>query len=102
MKDHLRRLAERIRQDLPQGENWHLLLLQQMTAEQPGLRPAVISAAVYQRLDQYRGFRHVVRNVYTFHFDPAKIEKLILEAPELLAPLKAELLAFADFLEHGD
>lgn len=53
------------------------------------------------RLDEYRRFRHVVRNVYTHRFDPAKLGKLVNSAPELFARTKAELLAFAAFLEHS-
>ena len=56
-------IATRIDGAKPTGENWHQALLQQMTAEVPGIRPAVISQATYNQLDEYRGFRHVVRNV---------------------------------------
>lgn len=95
-------VAETIDGSVPQGENWHLLLLQQMTRETPRVRPAVISDKVGGRLNEYRGFRHVVRNVYTHRFDPAKVEKLVLEAPALFAQLNLELSAFASFLEQGD
>ena len=84
----------------PEGENWHQALLQQMTVEVPAIRPAVISEAVCGQLDEYRGFRHVVRNVYTFKFDPAKVGRLVAFAPVLFRPVRAELLAFAEFLEH--
>jgi hypothetical protein len=43
-----------------------------MATEIPQVRPAVISEAIYKQLDDYRGFRHDVRNVYTYKFDPAK------------------------------
>ena len=79
---------------------WHLLLLEQMTKEVPGIRPAVISTETGTRLDEYRRFRRVVRNVYTHRFDPAKLGKLVNFAPELFALTKAELLAFAAFLEY--
>lgn len=36
-------IATTIDGTLPQGANWHQLLLQQMAAERPGVRPAVIS-----------------------------------------------------------
>jgi hypothetical protein len=55
---------------LPQGANWHQVLLQQMAAEVPGVRPAVISENGRDALDEYRGFRHVVRHVYTFRCAP--------------------------------
>lgn len=94
-------IAETIDGSLPQGENWHLLLLQQMMEETPRVRPAVISMEVGRRLNEYRGFRHVVRNVYTYKFDPSKVEKLVLSADDLFTQLSAELLAFASFLEQG-
>jgi len=84
---------------MPQGANWHQILLQQMAAEVPGVRPAVISEEPRDSLDEYRGFRHVVRHVYTFSFDPVKVQKLVEQAPAVFAQLRVELLAFADFLE---
>jgi hypothetical protein len=95
-------IAETIDGSLPGGENWHRLLLQQMTEEKASLRPAVISESVSQRLDEYRGFRHVVRNVYTYRFDSAKVEKLVHSAPELFNQLRAEISAFAAFLENQE
>lgn len=69
-----------------------------MTQNIPGIRPAAISFATSQRLNEYRGFRHVVRNVYTFQFDPVKVEKLVQGAGEVFAQMRLELLAFARFL----
>lgn len=93
-------IATRIDGAKPSGENWHQGLLQQMTSEVPGIRPAVISQSTYSQLDEYRGFRHVVRNVYTYKFDPAKIQKLVANAPGLFTQTQTELLAFAAFLEQ--
>lgn len=84
----------------PRGENWHQALLVQMTEEVAGVRPAVISQTTFHRLDEYRGFRHVVRNLYTYNFEAAKIRKLVTDLPAALEQTRAELLAFANFLEH--
>ncbi len=84
----------------PAGENWHQALLLQMAAEAPGLRPAVISSATHKQLDEYRGFRHVARHLYTFNLAPAKVELLVTKATALFAQVKAELSAFADFLDR--
>lgn len=92
-------VAETIDGSMPKGENWHMLLLEQMTKEIPRVRPAVVSKKVAERLNEFRGFRHVVRNVYTYRFDPAKVEKLVASAPDLFLQVKSELSAFADFLE---
>jgi hypothetical protein len=85
---------------LPRDANWHQVLLQQMASEAPYVRPAVISEETRNALDEYRGFRHIVRHVYTFKFDPAKVQRLVEAAPAAFAQARAELLAFADFLEQ--
>ena len=84
----------------PSGEHWHQALLRQMAEEVPGIRPAVISEATYQLLDPYRGFRHVARNVYTFHLDPRRLERLVAGAAACFDRARPELLVFADFLEQ--
>ena len=85
----------------PNDKEWHKTLLYSMAHEVPKVRPAVISEKTYSRLDEYRGFRHVVRNVYTFRFDPEKVEKLAIQAPDLFADITLELLAFADFVQEA-
>ncbi len=94
-------IAELIDGGVPQGEHWHLRLLDQMVAEIPRKRPPVISKDVATKLDEYRRFRHIVRNVYTHVFDPVKIEKLVTDAFPLFEQLKAELIAFIGFLEQA-
>ena len=91
-------ITEVVEGDLPHGENWHQQLLRQMITEVPMIRPAVISKETGAKLNDYRGFRHVVRNVYAYKFDPNKLEKLVRSVPDLFTQLEAELLAFATFL----
>jgi hypothetical protein len=86
---------------VPQGSNWHQLLLEQMSQEVPGVRPAVISRGTRVKLDDYRGFRHIVRNIYAFRFDPRKLGTLIEQAPATFSQAQAELTAFAEFLERS-
>jgi len=52
-----------------------------------------------RKLDEYRRFRHVVRNVYTYNFDPSNWENWSTQPPNFCAN-KSELLAFAAFLEQ--
>jgi hypothetical protein len=85
---------------VPQGANWHQVLLEQMSADSPPMRPAVISDKTREALDEYRGFRHIVRNVYTFKFDPVKMQRLVQGLPGVFSQARAELSAFADFLER--
>ena len=93
-------VASTVDGSVPQGANWHRLLLEQMASEIRQERPAVISEKTITALDEYRGFRHIVRNVYTFMFDPEKVEKLVEKLPGVFKQVQTELLAFADFLEQ--
>lgn len=93
-------IATTIDGETPNGKNWHQMLLRQMSTEIPGKRPAVISQGAYNHLNDYRGFRHVVRNVYAYNFKTEKLRKLVMDLPATLAQVSAELLAFASFLEH--
>lgn len=85
---------------VPQGANWHQLLVEQMACEIPDIRPAVLTGETVDLLEEYRGFRHLVRNVYAFKFDPLKVEKLVEGISVVFAKVREELLAFADFLEQ--
>ncbi len=71
-----------------------------MANEISGVRPAVISEATFEKLNDYRGFRLVIRNVYIFKFDPKRIDRLANEAPEMYHQVSSELMAFAEFLEQ--
>lgn len=83
---------------MPQGANWHRVLLDQMTREIPDVRPAVISPETLELLEDYRGFRHVVRNVYSYNFDPNKTEILVKNISGLFDNLSDKLIIFIKFL----
>lgn len=85
---------------LPAGETWHHDLLQQMAQEVADARPSVIDQGSALTLDEFRKFRHLVRNIYTANLVPDKMARLILALPGLWSQLHAELLAFAQFLEE--
>ena len=86
-------------QTRPKGDNWHQELLSQMAAEIELVRPHVISRETKNILDEYRGFRHVVRNVYSFHLSSAKISPLINKLPKTFNRVKKEMDDFLSFLE---
>jgi DNA-binding transcriptional regulator PaaX len=92
-------IARHVDQNLPNSENWHRDLLQQMAEDLPSLRPAVISQESANIVDEFRRFRHLVRNVYTTELVPEKMAGLMELLPELWPGLSAELLAFADYLD---
>ncbi|MDI3547449.1 MAG: hypothetical protein PWR10_1101 [Halanaerobiales bacterium] len=92
-------IAQEIDESIPEGGSWHQDLLMQMKTEIKKVRPAVISRETYQRLDEYRGFRHVVRNVYTFNLSMERIEPLVDNIENIFFQIKDELGRFTNFIE---
>lgn len=93
-------IADGVDRTKPAGANWHQELLHQMASEIPAVRPAVLTSETRDMLDRFRGFRHVVRNIYSFRLDPGQIEVLIGQLPRTWDRASQELLSFADLLEQ--
>ncbi len=92
-------IARHVDHHMPDGETWHRHLLDQMTHDQPGHRPAIINPDNAAALDEFRRFRHLVRNVYTMNLVPERMAGLMGALPGLWQAMRAELLAFSDFLD---
>jgi len=91
------KIAAAIDGSVPSATNWHQELLTQMQTEIPFVRPAVISAPLKEALEEYRGFRHVVRNVYTYHLKPEKLKLLVDNLEHTFGMASKELMAFGNF-----
>ncbi len=66
-------VAQSIDNSVPQGEDWHQQLLTQMTLPIPNVRPVLIGEQAYRELNDFRGFRRVVRSNYAFELDPERV-----------------------------
>ena len=93
-------IASSVDTSIPAGHEWHRELLRQMSLEIPELRPAVLSHESVNVLSEYLAFRHVVRNVYAFQFDPVRVEKLVHGLHSVMSKVKADIESFASFLEQ--
>ncbi|MEC9490686.1 MAG: hypothetical protein UMU04_07025 [Halanaerobiales bacterium] len=93
------KIAEEIDESAPDGSSWHKELLDQMALNIRKIRPAVISKETRDILDEYRAFRHIVRNVYAFNYSPDKIKILIKNFNSEYQKIKNEVIEFLDFLE---
>jgi len=74
--------------------------LAQIAEELPDIRPAVISEMCKEMLNGYRKFRHVVRHVYAFDFDPEIIGEGVKDLVSTFELSRRELIGFAEFLEE--
>jgi uncharacterized protein YutE (UPF0331/DUF86 family) len=65
----------------------------------------VLQKNTAKQLEEYLGFRHVVRNLYTWELDTTKVERLIKHLPHTLQAVENDLETFGHFLDaasHAD
>ena len=66
-------IAKQIDGVTPSSADWHIQLLGQLLVPVPNVRPAIISQDTYEQLNEFRGFRHVSRNLYAYDLDHQRI-----------------------------
>lgn len=93
-------IAKQIDDSLPTGASSHRELLEQMALEIPNVRPTVIQTETLKRLNEYRGFRHVVVHRYGFELYPERIQALVEELPSCCNELAQDMQAFCEFLMY--
>jgi len=96
----LEAVAAAIDGSVPGGESWHRDLLQQMGRELKGIRPALFSEETVNHMEEFRRFRHRIRNVYSFNLIPERIKALVEKLPSVSAEINTSLEDFAQFLER--
>ena len=82
------------------GDAWHAELLRQMLLDMPDMRPAVLQPETASALDEYRRFRHRIRNIYVTRLDPERIKPLVIGLPVVWQQLQEQLSAFSAFLSN--
>lgn len=95
-------IARDVDGEVPVGLSWHPDLLLQMSADLDGVRRRVITAETRSCLEDYRGFRHVVRNVCTFSLDPIRVHSLATTLRHCFELASRDLEAFVGFLNALD
>ena len=87
-------IANKVDQELPKGDDWHIKLLKNMT-EAREKRTSVISLELMEELKEYLGFRHLFRNIYGLQLNWEKLKNLLLKIlVNLWERLKNELDLF--------
>lgn len=89
----LRRLLAFLDEALPQGSDWHSMLLQRVGKPLAGLRPAILSPAMADATDELLRFRHVAMHSYD-RFSERKAEIAVEAAETFLTLVDAEIAAF--------
>ena len=93
------RIAEIVDEYKPSSVNWHQEIVKQMTLEVPNIRPVVIYQDLKENLDEYRAFRHIVRNEYSHNFRIDKMKSLIENIDKVFNEAENSLQIFCEFLK---
>ena len=92
------RIAAELNGGVPNAANWHQQLVADMALAIPGLRPAVIDEELRNSLAEYRGFRHLFRNVYGSLLDDTRLRHLEERLPKIMDDLQVQIRAFTAWL----
>jgi hypothetical protein len=95
-----KRVASELGEGVPQGGEWHAILLRHMTLRIPTLRPPVIREETASLLDEFRGFRHRVRHAYGFTLRWATLRGLLAAFDGAYQALVADVRQFVAFLKE--
>lgn len=83
MEGYFLRISKYFENNLP-PDRWHKALVEKMSLEIPGLRPALIeSEGMKAHIVELLKFRHRIRNLYGEEIDPAKTKAIQEVAMEL-------------------
>ena len=84
---------------VPKSADWHRRLLSRMVVDRED-RKFVILAETEKQLQEFLGFRHVVRNIYGFELDREKLDQLLVRYPLAWDLLEKDIRAFVDWLRE--
>lgn len=84
---------------VPSGERSHHELLEAMSLDLPGLRPAVLSEHNVERLRELLGFRHFVRHAYSVAWQADRLVDLTDLATEAHDALLSDMGRFLSFVD---
>jgi hypothetical protein len=93
------RIAPVLNGGTPEGGDFHKRLLENMKTEIEQIRPPVISRETFTLLSEIMRFRHIVRHMYAFDLDAAKVEALARSVAPASDALDRDIGKFLDFID---
>ena len=80
---------------LPNGNNWHMELLEKTTT-QNGDRKIIFNSELIIQLEEYRKFRHIVRHTYNYKLNWAMMEGIMNNINIIWSKIKESLNKFME------
>jgi hypothetical protein len=95
----LLRIVRNIDRHVPEGADWHIVLLRRLANPLPDRRPSVLSPATTQQLNELRAFRHRERNSYVGELEPERVLDIAASLPSAVTAVVADIASFQEVLE---
>jgi uncharacterized protein YutE (UPF0331/DUF86 family) len=104
IEDVLLSLAKDVDGLVPSGPTMHQDVLDQMSAEIGGIRPAVLDPGLYGSLTELTGFRYLVRHRYGFDLSAEKVQENVDRMKEAFPSFVKAIVSLETALieEHTD
>jgi hypothetical protein len=80
--------------------SWHRQLLERMRLDLNPVRPAVLDAEAFEKLDELLRFRHLFRTGYGLRLDALRLQLVVRKAQELKAIYRRKIERFLEFLRR--
>ncbi len=93
-EDLLKIVAGYFENNIKESDQWHKLLLQRMSIDIPGIRPAFISSETHLLLNGLRGFRHFFRHSYGTFIEYDQLKANLDKALNLSVYLEVDINQF--------
>lgn len=95
------RIAQELNGGIPNTQQWHRDLLKDMSLDLEGIRPPVISKALFGDLLPFLEFRHLFRNPCGFELDRDKMSPLDRDFPAVSARSFSEIRSFLEWMKEA-
>lgn len=90
----LKRIVQNLDKQVPTSAEWHRELLDMTVKECSNVRPAILDEPLRERLDEFRRFRHIVRNIYEPQLDLERVQDLAKKVSETFTSFELALRSF--------
>jgi hypothetical protein len=102
IEDLMKIVAKAFENSIADLSQWHTQLLNRMTLEIEGVRPALLTTETATLLDELRAFRHLFRHAYGATLDFYRVEQNVVKARQARPLLLRDVQAFLDVLKKSE
>jgi len=99
VEDLLKTIAVQFENQVTDTSRWHQLILQRMTQEIIGVRPAFLSQSGFEALNVLRGFWHFFRHAYGVPIDYDQLTANLNRVREAFPLLEQDVKSFLHQLQ---